>query len=190
MPNWCNNIVELSHADKSELERARNAYLEGNLLEYWYPCPKELMEKSTSFKAVDEYTEEDNAIIEKYGSIDGYSWRINNWGTKWDISPDFPYGIADTSQIAPIEHDGEMYVVRMSFDTAWAPAIQAYERAIQKGYKIIAYYIEWGMMFCGKWENGIDQGYDIENISVIPDDIVDQFSIADMLDEYSKVNSQ
>ena len=186
MPNWCNNNVELSHADKIELEKARAAYLDGTLLEYWHPVPKELMEKSTSFRSVDEYTEEDKSHIEKYGAVDGYTWRINNWGTKWDVNPDVTYD-ADQSGLAPIHYDGEKYVVNISFDTAWAPAIPAYEHAVKKGYEITAYYIEWGMMFCGKWHNGHDENYQIEDISDLPEDIINEFDIINSLKEFEEM---
>ena len=46
--------------------------------------------------------------LRKYGHTDWYSWRLNNWGTKWDIGGDV---------ILSHPNNGEM---TLDFQTAWA----------------------------------------------------------------------
>lgn len=63
MPNWCHNKITLSHDDPAQIERVKAH--KDNVLQEFIPCPQEL--------------------------LDGegwYDWRVNNWGTKWDIALD------------------------------------------------------------------------------------------------------
>ncbi len=67
MPNWCDNVVTLRHADKTkidaldaEMSKRNDALLfEGQLLQHLVPNPS------------GEWN---------------YEWSIANWGTKWDAS--------------------------------------------------------------------------------------------------------
>jgi len=71
-----------------------------------------------------------------------YDWCVTNWGTKWDINSPF---IAD---------DTEEDSITFSFDTAWAPPVEAFRHwAEQDGrvtYRLA--YIETGMGFVG-WDS-------------------------------------
>jgi len=48
------------------------------------------------------------------GDSDWYGWRVNNWGTKWEISG------------AHIDDDTEEDSVTFSFSTAWGPCVEAF----------------------------------------------------------------
>jgi hypothetical protein len=90
-------------------------------------------------------------VPEGYYEDDGpnprwYNWCCNNWGTKWDFGKDEYY---DPAKI----EDGKVMV---SFNTAWSPPIQFYEKLVELDYNVRATYFEPGMAYCGIWDNGID----------------------------------
>ena len=70
-----------------------------------------------------------------------YGTAIEHWGTKWDVSNGDFY----------LEEDGLNGTG--SFDTAWGPPIQAYEKLKDLGFDIGATYHEPGMCFAGEWTN-------------------------------------
>ena len=109
---------------------------------------------------------------ELYEGVEWYNWCIANWGTKWD----FGHGGVITD---------EPTVLKLSFDTAWAPPTAAYEKLTEMGFQIYAKYYEPGVGFCGYWEDGDDEHYDIEEFTVdwikanIPEGLDDQFGISE-----------
>jgi hypothetical protein len=91
-------------------------------------------------------------ILVKDWREDWYNWRVQNWGTKW--CPDSLFGndrISDTE-------------LSISFDSAWAPPIQAYV-AFSKLFPdatFVLRYLETGCCFagCATIEDGIvDDAY-------------------------------
>lgn len=89
-----------------------------------------------------------------------YDWCVSNWGTKWDLHEVF------------IGDDTEEDSIQFSFDTAWAPPIEAFRHwAEQDGrvtYRLT--YMEPGIGFVG-WdsydgeyfdEDYVEQGQDEE----------------------------
>ena len=97
-----------------------------------------------------------------------YQWNIDNWGTKWDV---------DADDIDFERVDGQVHA---SFDTAWGPPL-AFYRSLEEdhGYKVIGYYIESGQDFCGIYEDGDYEHYDIDEN--VPDRLDEVFNIKDML---------
>ncbi len=173
MPNWCNNTIELAHKDPAMLERAKAAFADGKLLNEFIPLPAELADTTAPARETNE------ALMEKYGASDWYSWCINNWGTKWDISP---YG-------CEIEN-GQLVG---SFDSPWGPPIEAYSKLEDLGFEVRAYYNEPGMAFCGMYE-GFDESYDYSGMGAdeaeeyIPETLDEMFGITESMREWEEEN--
>lgn len=71
------------------------------------------------------------------GGWDWYSWRVENWGTKWDIH----------EAVMTKTDQGLVY----AFDSAWAPPLEAIKR-ISIAYPELKFsfnYLEAGMAFYG-----------------------------------------
>jgi hypothetical protein len=161
MPNWCNNDLTLRHKDPAMLDRAQKALAEGRFLNEFIPCPPELHK----YSAPEQDDARADAFTAKYGAPDWYSWQIKNWGTKWDVDAD-PEQIkrnwgtkwdvdADPEQI---ERAGDTLTV--SFDSAWSPPIEAYNRLVEMGFEVQAYYNEFGMTFAGMYTGAGGDIYD------------------------------
>jgi len=81
-----------------------------------------------------------------------YDWCCTHWGTKWDVNDVF---IADD-----VEEDS----VTFSFDTAWAPPLEAFRTWAERDGRVtyrLSYY-EPGMMFVGwqSWDGDVlDEDY-------------------------------
>lgn len=139
MPNWCSNTVELTGT--TEQVDALVEYLTREprpddyhgLLEYFVPQPQ---------RPTDEW--------------DWYDWRVEKWGTKWEVT------------VEGLERHGD--TLRMHFESAWAPPIGVYEAAHKKGWQVRAAYWEPGMGYAGEWVDGVDgcidyDGWDLETLA-------------------------
>ena len=150
MPNWCNNNVEISGPKKiiDQIEKIvdESKNTEGHgLLNWMWPMPKELRDTTADFK-------EDKKMLKKYGHSDWYSWRTDNWCTKWEVN-EF-YGV-----------DRQGDTISFAFSSAWAPPTGAYTHFITSmaeknlDVSLKAYYYEGGCDFMGCWDNGDDDCY-------------------------------
>jgi hypothetical protein len=187
MPNWCNNVVELGHEDPAMLERARDAFTRGELLNEFIPVPKDLQIVAGRLGDGDEQKklEEDTARnVEKYGYGNWYDFCVNEWGTKWDIGgSDYDTPEIDNGQLT------------LSFDSAWSPPIGAYEKLCDLGFSVRGYYYEPGMSFCGVWDEGYDDFYQIEGSwelvrDEIPEALDEMFGISENMREYEEENAE
>ena len=145
MPNWCNNVVTLSHEDPAMLERARAAFARGALLQEFIPCPEDLQNTMAGSHGADVEKQaaleaQEAANLAKYGHKNWHDWRVANWGTKWDI------GSEDGAELV-----GD--VLQLSFDSAWGPPIEFYNQMVELGFTVEAYYHEPGMQFAGSYTN-------------------------------------
>lgn len=182
MPNWCDNVLEVSAKDKESIDRIVRAFEEGKLCEEFIPIPEEL-KGTTAPSREPEATQEQ--LIEKYGAADWYDFCVNNWGTKWDVGGDNGYCPA---------RDGDTYV-SMSFQSAWSPPIGLYEELEAQGYTVRAYYYEPGCAFAGIYENGYDDCYSLEGSADeveedIPDALDEMFGIVESMREYEEENEE
>jgi hypothetical protein len=189
MPNWCNNTVTISHEDPAMIERVRKAFNEGRLLDEFIPVPQELRD-TVSGHCGDGYAQELNQFkmelnLKYFGAKDWYDFCVSNWGTKWDVGADGQEAI-----------DNDNNTLSLNFESAWAPPVTAYEKLMEQGFKIIAYYYEPGMAFCGKWDDGADDYYEYGGMSseevaaTIPDDLDECFCISEDIAMWEEENKE
>jgi hypothetical protein len=83
-----------------------------------------------------------------------------------------------------------------SFDSAWSPPIAAYEKLMDMGFTIKAYYYEPGMCFAGIWEDGNDDyfeygGMNSEQVAEeFPAELDEMFCISESMAEWEEENSE
>ena len=176
MPNWCNNSVTIS-SGKENIDKFEAFLNEKNgkeWFDFFLPCPEELRD-------VDSPNETKNveALTEKYGHADWYSWSVENWGTKWN--PD----AQDWSR--------EENSISFWFDSAWAPPTNLYAKITNEEYDVEGYYLEEGMQFVGKFSDGSDEYYeysDSESLNDIPEDIIENWNLRENLEEWEAENAE
>ena len=182
MPNWCNNTLTISHEDKTMMKRVVKGYNKNGLLNEFIPVPKELYDtvagsvgsKESYEQRLLEFREKLNQ--EFFGYKNWYDFCVGEWGTKWDIGHGDGYNKLTMKDI-------KNNTVRIGFDSAWSPPIGAYEKLSDMGIEIRALYYEGGCCFCGIWDNGNDECYEIKGKSDwvkknIPSEIDEEFGIS------------
>jgi hypothetical protein len=187
MPNWCNNNLTLTHEDPAMIQRAYDALERGEFLNEFIPVPKDLQITSGFLGDGDEQKELERKTAEnreKYGYGNWYDYCVGEWGTKWDVGGD---GQSD------IHPDGKM--LHTSFDSAWSPPVNAYEKLVELGFGVEAMYYEGGMGYAGAFSNGADEELNLEGMSA---DEVEQnypeldeaFCISESMREYEAENEE
>jgi len=158
MPNWCSNRLTVSHSDPAAIQRIQTAFNEKRLLNEFVPQPDPAIE----------------------ANLDWYFWRLENWGTKWDVGGD-DFVIEGYTQ-------DKNHCLLLYFDSAWSPPLKVYEAMANLDYVIEATYYEPGIGFVGEWtsENG-DEYYEFEmtaeSIAELPEHLVDEYGIEPDEDE-------
>jgi hypothetical protein len=187
MPNWCNNTLTLEHENPAMVARAKAAFLNGRLLDEFIPVPTDLKivagcvgDPVEQAKLVEQT--ELNRVTHGYGNW--YDYCVNEWGTKWDVG-------GDDGVLNDIEGG-----IIVSFDSAWAPPTNAYEKLLEQGFKILAMYYEPGMAFAGVWEDGIDDYYEYGGLDsagiaeTLPSALDEAFGISESVAEWEAENAE
>jgi len=187
MPNWCNNSVEIYHEDPKMIERVREAFNKGALLQEFIPVPEDLHIVAGSVGDPDEQKkllEDTSRNIATHGYGNWYDFCVNEWGTKWDVGAD-----GNPAQDIP---GGLM----LGFDSAWSPPTTAYEKLMEQGFTIRAMYYESGMAFAGIWEDGNDDYYEFgsmsstEIVEELPEELDEAFGISESAAEWEEENAE
>jgi hypothetical protein len=148
MPNWCDNSIKI----KGPKDKIKKIWDEAQkedkgLLSAIYPMPNEL-EGTTSPSSS---AKKPQPMIE--GFDNWYDWRVQNWGTKWDITlSDGDHGLKF------IDHkDGEAEINGW-FMSAWAPPTGVMDKLLDdhNDIDVSMYYYEGGCDFAGHYDNGSD----------------------------------
>ena len=188
MPNWCNNTVTLEHEDPAMITRAREAFARGEFLHEFIPVPLCLTETVAGshsdpvLQAALKQSEQDN--LNAYNYKNWYDFCVAEWGTKWDVGGGDGY-------INDIEGG-----LILTFDSAWSPPLNAYERLLEQGFTIRAMYYEPGMAFAGVWEDGIDDYYEYgdmksdEVAETLPPELDEAFGISESMAEWEAENAE
>jgi hypothetical protein len=126
MPNWCNNSIEI----EGPVEKIAALWTEAStagehnaLLNAMRPMPKELLEGEA-----------------------WYGWRVENWGTKWDI---------DMQGLEFVDNEQGRARITGWFDSAWSPPVDAFQSYSNENPDVMMElkYFEPGMAFVGVWDS-------------------------------------
>ena len=168
MPNWCENHVYIESTPE-QIEAIIAAILndgDKKLLDYLRPEP------------VFQTEEEENATL----MPNWYSWRVGNWGTKWEVDAEI------------VSHSVSDGWINIAFDSAWSPPVEAlayWESQDPENRSYNIRYIEWGMMFCGEHDsNGLQEHFSIpqtvaEVQAIIPVELDEEFGISDSIAQWA-----
>ena len=159
MPNWCDNQITItgpnSVIDKIEkIVKEESDDAKNGLLQFLHPMPKELLD--TEAGPIAKTKAEKNARQARkleFGAENWYDWRVNNWGTKWEVC-EF-YGV-DRQHLNDSPDES---TISFAFSSAWSPPIGAYEQFLSDNdnCSLKAWYYEGGCDFMGCWDNGDDE---------------------------------
>lgn len=170
MPNWCDNHLTIRSENKQLLTDMAKAADKGELLAFLRPEPDY---KTTP--VAHTFPRKEGDEIPTIRDDAWWDWRVQNWGTKWDIDTD-----PDNVYL-----DLEIGELQIGFLTAWSPPCDALNYAAEEhGFDFELYYYEPGMCFCGYATPFQDDYYNIpEKVkdieAEIPDNILSMFSILD-----------
>jgi hypothetical protein len=122
MPNWCENRVSIT-AEADQIKEIKELFSQDNPFSKILPQPSE------------EELPQDNDFTPGW-----YSWRVNHWGTKWDI---------EAADVSFVEDEDEY--LQMMFMTAWAPPCGICEklREMYEDASITWFYDEPGIQDAG-----------------------------------------
>jgi hypothetical protein len=140
MPNWCNNTITLTGPKEKITAIYAKAKKDDALLQQLKPMPEAL--DGTTSPAPKEGKVQ--PLVD--GFDNWYDWRVQNWGTKWDVD------------MEGLELSDDGTTITGWFDSAWSPPIHAYEYFLtdNEDCSINSYYYEGGMDFAGQWEDFAD----------------------------------
>jgi hypothetical protein len=80
--------------------------------------------------------------------------------------------------------------VALSFDTAWSPPINFYDKLVELEFEVDAMYYEPGVNFCGRYYDGQDEIYDLTMLTSeavkdqLPEELDQAFGISEQMAEY------
>jgi hypothetical protein len=186
MPNWCNNIVTLVHEDRTMISRAVKSAQKDALLNEFAPVPQALAD--TTEGSYGDKLEQARLMalrevnVKTYGYSSWYDFAIGEWGCKWDISNG-----GDDYKIKKVANG---YTVTLSFDTAWSPPINFYDKLVELEFEVDAMYYEPGVNFCGRYYDGQDEIYDLTMLTSeavkdqLPEELDQMFGISEQMAEY------
>ena len=190
MPNWCNNVIEVSHIDRSKMEALVAAVNDHNFFKHVIPIPEGLDIVAGRVGADDNAEQialeaQEKLNEERHGYKNWYDFCVNEWGTKWDT---------DAYDTVILPEDSNK--VTFGFDTAWGPATGVYDALMDQGFAVRAYYYEPGMCFCGVYDENGDDYYDLSEMSSaqvaeeIPAALDEMMGISETMAEYEEDNAE
>lgn len=166
MPNWCSNTVKIK-GTRTNISKLRTAMeKEKRFLDFFKPQPRGLV---------------DRPVPEGQTMPDWWNWRVNNWGTKWEIALD--------DESTQIFWDDSGTGVEVCFDSAWAPPLDAFAYAMEEfDFEIELLYYEPGMCFAGKFTacRGVVADEYFDDLEKVSDEVDAEFHISESLAEWQK----
>jgi hypothetical protein len=144
-----------------------------------------MIERAVQSFQKEEFCNEFVPMPEEFKNDGWYEWRVSNWGTKWDVGSS-QYGI----------ERGNANECKFSFDSAWSPPIQFYEKLEELGFTVKAKYYEPGMAFCGTFDDGFEETWELGGMSadevedMIPSGLDEEFAISEQMRDFESENEE
>jgi len=186
MPNWCSNVVTLTHSDRKMISRAVKSAQKDALFNEFVPVPQALSDTTEGSYGDKLEQARLNDLRESnrrtYGYSSWYDFAIGEWGCKWDISNG-----GDDYKIKKVDAG---YTVTLSFDTAWSPPINFYDKLVELEFDVEAMHYEPGVNFCGQYFDGSEENYDLSSLTSdevkeqVPEELDNTFGISEQMAEY------
>jgi len=164
MPNHTDNRVILSHADSQQIDMIYNIMNTDDtpLCQTLIPMPKEL---------------EGTAGFDENGVTGWYEWRLQNWGTKWDVYE---------SHCTRFDAN----TLQLYFYTAWSPPMPIYDKLVDMGFEVTARYLDEGWGYIGEYVSGDDWCTDdVESVAEHYPELDEEFGISELIAEYQDEES-
>jgi len=164
MPNHTDNRVILSHDDSQQIDMIYNIMNTEDtpLCQTLIPMDEKLLEIS--------------GISDNYEVQGWYEWRLENWGTKWDVYE---------TQCTRINAN----TLQLYFYTAWSPPIPIFDKLVDMGFEINARYLDEGWGYIGEYTDGDDWvSTDVESVVEDYPDLDLEFGIGERIAEYAEEN--
>jgi|TARA_R110000851_G_scaffold26927_2_gene75995 hypothetical protein len=126
MPNWCSNEVQIDGNEKDIAKFKEECFTDHKgvaVLDFSKVLPEPDYDKPKKDGT------HNNGVQTEPSSVmpDWWTWRNDNWGTKWNLVPNHD---GDLTAYMTVE-DGEDYI-SLEFDTAWSPPNGIYEAIVEK----------------------------------------------------------
>ena len=145
MPNWCSNEVQID-GTKEDIAKFKEECFTDHKGESVLDFSKILPEPDYD-KPKKDGTHNNGVQTELHSVMpDWWTWRNDNWGTKWNLVPNHD---GDLTAYLTVE-DSEDFI-QLEFDTAWSPPNGIYE-AITEKYQDLSinwFYREDGVQMAG-----------------------------------------
>jgi hypothetical protein len=92
----------------------------------------------------------------KSAGMTGYDWRVEHWGTKWDVAD---VEIIDTLEVSDEEGPEEVAWFAFRCWTAWGPPVPVWDALHALGIAVVADYQDEGMIFEGGYLYGKNESW-------------------------------
>jgi hypothetical protein len=149
MPNWCDGNVTI-YSESREVLQALLAKASMGTHEVATDWDNEDWEYKSKAQAENVFSFE-NFLPTPPELLSGegwYDWRIENWGTKWNLPQD-ELSLPEIQEVVDPD-TSHRYKVDIGFQTAWSPAIPVFGEIAQQFDVYIEYkFIEEGMSYFG-----------------------------------------
>ena len=176
MPNWCNNNISIV-GPKAKVDKLINGARKGEFVNTLRPMPKQLDDTTSPSSSADK----PQPIVE--GFDNWYDWRVENWGTKWDVDI-YEGSISEQEEL--FGKDDSDKKVDFGFDSAWAPPIVALAEYLDNNsdVSIRLVYYEPGCDFMGVWKDGDDRCYSCSDDAPTSDSKFWETEDGKLIDDY------
>lgn len=189
MPNWCSNSLTVT-GNKNFVTKLAEEMRNENFCNSVIPEPDWDKIPNGDGELPKLRSAPEPLVIKEFpnsGKQDTrwYDWRIENWGTKWEIADLYTLEVKDVSS--------EVSTLTVGFDSAWSPPMFVIEKLWESDLitDLEFLYYEGGLDCGGLFHNGDAIAFDdFSSARQLKDKnwqlIADEFGVEEWLDEMSR----